>query len=167
MLKNKKTIKKISYLTGFIIIAFLFTSVAFGERIKFSELPKGIQAAILQFLKLHPGEGEQVQTYELLIKKVQTGLGKGAYQAGDIVAAELEGRKWSPAERQNFWIVKMELTSSQAEALTKGIEVQTGEGPDGEPIMETQARRKYYLPVEEIKNQPKKALIDRNAVRER
>lgn len=167
MLKNKKTIKKISYFTGFIIIVFLFTSVAFGERIEFSELPQKIQAAILQFLKLHPGEGEQIQTYELLIKKIATGSGKGAYQAGDIVAAELEGRKWSSAERQNFWIVKMELTSSQAKALTKGIEVQTGEDPDGEPIMETQARRKYYIPAEEIKNQSEKALIDRNIVEEK
>lgn len=83
------------------------------------------------------------QTYELLIKKAQTGQGNGAYEAGDIVMIQPEGYNWSQAERQNFNIVKMKLNKNQLAGLTKPKEKDIGKiDENGNPIMEQEKRRK-------------------------
>lgn len=85
---------------------------------------------------------EDAQEYELLVKKVQTGSGAGAYQPGDIVAIKPAGYQWSAGERNNFDIVKIILTPRQAEELLRPKEP-WGKGEENMPVIE--ARRKYYI----------------------
>lgn len=91
----------------------------------------------------HNNPNPNQQTYELLIKKAQTGEGNGAYEKGDIVMIQPEGYDWAQAERQNFNIVKIELNKNQLEQLTKPKEKNTGKKDEnGNPIMEQEKRRK-------------------------
>lgn len=92
---------------------------------------------------------EEKQEYELLVKKVQTGSGPGAYQPGDIVAIKPAGYVWASGEIANFDIVKLELTERQVEELLRPKEAKEKD-ESGTP--EIEARRKYYieLPSSEI-----------------
>ncbi|MDP2830586.1 MAG: hypothetical protein Q8O21_00805 [bacterium] len=142
-----KKLKLAIYIFAFLAVALIGANFAFGERIKFNELPGAVIDAILGIVKQNPPKpGEPAQTYELLIKKARTGTGAGAYQEGDIVAIKPLGHQWSSGEIQNFWIVAMELTATQAEELMKPKEKETGEKDEsGQPVMEMEARRKYYI----------------------
>lgn len=93
-------------------------------------------------------------TYELLIKKNQTGTSAtGAYEVGDIIMIKPEGYNWSSAERQNFYYVKIQLSQGQLKQFVNVKERDTGEvDENGEPIMELQKRRKYNLDVQGLYN---------------
>lgn len=101
----------------------------------------------------HNNPNPSQQTYELLIKKAQTGQGNGAYEAGDIVMIQPEGYNWSQAERQNFNIVKMKLNKNQLAGLTKPKEKDIGKiDENGNPIIEQKERRKYQIDNIEQRN---------------
>ncbi len=101
--------------------------------------------AAITFASSHNPNPNQ-KTYELLIKKTQTGEGKGAYEPGDIIMIKEQGYNWSSSERQNFSIVKMELTENQLEQLTKPKQKDTGQKDEnGNPIIEQEKRRKYQI----------------------
>ncbi|MDP3043707.1 MAG: hypothetical protein Q8N21_04905 [bacterium] len=164
-----KKLKFTIYILAFAIIATIGANFAFGERIKFNELPAAVIDAILGIVKQNPPKpGEPAQTYELLIKKTQTGTGAGAYQEGDIVAIKPLGHQWSSGEIQNFWIVQMELTATQAEELMKPKEKETGEKDEnGLSVMEMEARRKYYISPEILRKAEKGEELGMEDVEER
>ena len=131
-----KKFKIILSISLFLLIVLVISHFTIGERIKFGELPLNLQAGILRLLGLNPPQvGEYIQRYELLIKKAQTGTGEGAYQAGDIVMAKPGRPYWASGEINNFWIVTMYLTPSQAELLVQAKEI------DGQLL----ARRQFYI----------------------
>lgn len=171
--------KLIISLSGLVVVLLTFslTGSALAERIDFSELPSPVQGFIGQVIALNPANfGEAPKYYDLLVKKVQTGSGKGAYQPGDIVTAKPYGHKWSSTEKQNFWIVKMYLTETQVQELTspkqrplspeelkeRGID----EG-EAEEEMETVARRKYHIPPEAIEQLKEGGIIKKDFIKER
>lgn len=162
--------KKLITTTIIIFIALgtlSFTGTALGERISFEKLPQGVQKFIGGVIALNPaGPGEAPQYYDLLIKKTTTGEGKGAYQAGDIIAARPTTAKWSKSERQNFWIVKMYLAPSQAKELVKPKTKPTeSEQPPEEQEPETLKRRKYYIPVENLEKVENEELVKKEIIR--
>ncbi|MBU4347484.1 hypothetical protein KJ586_03940 [Patescibacteria group bacterium] len=144
-----KKLKFAIYIFAFLAVALIGANFALGERIKFNELPGTVIDAILGIIKQNPPKSnEPTQTYDLLIKKAQTGTGAGAYQEGDIVAIKPLGHEWSSGEIQNFWIAQMELTETQAEELMKPKEKETGEKDEsGLSVMEMEARRKYFIDI--------------------
>lgn len=165
-----KKLKLAIYIFAFSAVALIGANFAFSERIKFNELPGAVIDAILGIVKQNPPKsGEPAQTYELLIKKSQTGTGAGAYHEGDIVAIKPLGHEWSAGEIQNFWIARMELTETQAEELLKPKEKETGEKDEGgQPVMEMEARRKYYIEPGELENKDAGKLnMDIEAIRKR
>ncbi|MBU4332312.1 hypothetical protein KKD20_04280 [Patescibacteria group bacterium] len=163
--KSKKEIMKVGILFAVVLLVVVATaSYTFGERINFADLPFFIRdriAAIIGSII----SGEKIQTYELLIKKVQTGVGEGAYQGGDIVAIKPLGHQWSSGEIQNFWIVRMDLTPSQAEELLKPKERPTGENDEaGQPIMKMEARREYYIDPEILRETEAGQKLNKNII---
>ncbi|MGM0482367.1 MAG: hypothetical protein ACQEP6_00680 [Patescibacteria group bacterium] len=159
-----------------ILVAFSITGTALGERIDFSELPGPMQAFMGEVIALNPaGPGEAPRYYDLLIKKVKTGSGSGAYRAGDIVTAREYGSKWSSAEKNNFWIVKMYLTEAQVQELlspqTEPIPEEEKKEMDEEFLDEEEermtARRKYYIPPEALEQLKEGGMISKGYVKER
>ncbi len=164
-----KKLKFAIYIFAFSAVALIGANFAFGERIKFNELPGAVIDAILGIIKQNPAKpGETAQIYELLIKKAQTGTGAGAYQEGDIVAVKPLGHEWSAGEIQNFWIVRMELTETQAEELMKPKEKETGEKDEaGQPVMEMEARRKYYISPEMLRETETGQKLNKDEIKEK
>lgn len=164
-----KKLKLAIYIFAFAAVALISANFAFGERIKFNELPGAVIDAILGIIRQNPAKpGEPAQTYELLIKKAQTGTGAGAYREGDIVAIKPLGHEWSAGEIQNFWIVRMELTETQAEELMKPKEKETGKKDEsGLSVMEMEARRKYYINPEILQKAEKGEELRMEDVKER
>lgn len=162
------TKKLLITITFALAISVFFSWRTFGEVIPFSELPLKLQAGILRLLGQTPAQPEEgTQIYELLIKKTQTGTGEGAYQAGDIVSARPKGHNWSAGEINNFWIVRMILTPSQAEALVQAKEIVTGVDENGEEIKELLARRKYYIEPELLEGADGRKGMNVETVKER
>ena len=163
-----KKLKLILSISLFLLIILVISQLTIGERIKFGELPLNLQAGILRLLGLNPPQaGEYIQRYELLIKKAQTGVGEGAYQAGDIVMAKPGRPYWAAGEINNFWIVTMYLFPSQAQALVQAKEITTGTDEQGQPITELLARRQYYIDPELLEQFDQGARIEIEAVEER
>jgi len=163
-----KKIKPIIFLFIFLLVVLGTSQLVIGERINFDQLPAAIREGILKIIRLVPFFGEKPQAYELLIKKSPTGAGQGAYQSGDIVLIKPAGHEWSAGEINNFWIVRMDLTPSQAEALVQPLEIATGEKDEtGQPITQTLARRKYHLNPEILANTEKGQMMSMEAVEER
>ena len=164
--------RKIIYALAILITLttlFSFTGAALAERVDFSRLPSPLQTFMGQIIALNPaGPGETTRYYDLLIKKVDTGSGAGAYRAGDIVVARPHGHEWSYNEKNNFWIVKMYLTETQAQALTESEmeripEDELEEGMEVEmDMMRTKARRKYRVPPEAVEDLREGKLIRKN-----
>jgi len=93
--------------------------------------------------------GEKV-THKLLVQ-IQDSKGEGRYERGDIVLTASSTKKFSPAEKSGFLIIKMDLTPKQAEILTRSLDKVSKElDSEGMPIRETLKRRKYAIDLEEI-----------------
>lgn len=163
-----KKFKIILSLSLFLLIVLVISHFTIGERIRFGELPLQLQAGILRLLGLNPPQvGEYIQRYELLIKKAQTGTGEGAYQAGDIVMAKPGRPYWAAGEINNFWIVTMYLTPSQAELLIQAKEITTGLDEEGQPMTELLARRQYYIDPADLEALEQGERIEIEIVQER
>ncbi|MFC1701107.1 hypothetical protein ACFLZ0_03165 [Patescibacteria group bacterium] len=90
--------------------------------------------------------GHITRTYEMLIKKSSTGVGSGAYEAGDIIMIKPEGYNWSSSERNNFYIVKVRLIRQQTRILDDPkVKITDMTDKDGNYITETEFRRKYKV----------------------
>jgi hypothetical protein len=164
-----KKFKIILSISLFLLLVLTISQFTLGERIKFGELPLQLQAGILRLLGLNPPQaGEYIQRYELLIKKAQTGVGPGAYQAGDIVMAKPGRPYWASGEINNFWIVAMYLTPSQAELLVRAKEITTGTYKEtGEPITELLARRQFYIEPKLLEQLDQGGRVEIDIVQER
>ena len=168
-IKFSPKLKLTTYIFILLIIALVGVNFTVGERVKLNELPSYMIDRILGIIGLNPVRpDEPIQTYELLIKKGPTGVGQGAYQEGDIVMLKPAGYNWSAGELNNFWIVKMDLTPSQAEELVKPKEREIGEkDKDGQPITEIEARRKHYISSELLEQAEQGQALSREVVGER
>ena len=102
----------------------------------------------------------ETQTYKLMIQ-IETPKGlpedtEGRYERGDIVLILPADHGFSPAEKEGFLIIKMDLTQKQTELLTRSLEEiknpPTGgkNKETGEPERETLKRRKYTVDLTKI-----------------
>ena len=93
--------------------------------------------------------GEKV-THKLLVQ-IEASRGEGRYDRGDVVLTASSSKQFSPAEKSGFLIIKMDLTPTQAEILTRSLDKVSKElDPDGMPIRETLKRRKYAVDLDKI-----------------
>ena len=98
----------------------------------------------------------EVKTYKLMIQ-IETPKGspedtEGRYERGDIVLILPADHGFSPAEKEGFLIIKMDLTQKQTELLTKSLEEIKKEKnkETGEPEREMLKRRKYTVDLTKI-----------------
>ena len=97
----------------------------------------------------------EVKTYKLMIQ-IETPKGspedtEGRYERGDIVLILPADHGFSPAEKEGFLIVKMDLTQKQTELLTKSLdEIKKEKNESGMPIRDTLKRRKFTVDLTKI-----------------
>lgn len=92
----------------------------------------------------------KVTVHKLLVQieniKCPAGQSSQCYQRGDIVLIMPGNHHFSIAEKTGFLVVPVKLTDKQTELLVQATQKDTGKnGPDGQPILDTTAMRRYAV----------------------
>ncbi len=90
----------------------------------------------------------QIETNKLLVQ-IEENKGNGRYERGDVVLTASSTKEFSLAEKSGFLIIKMDLTPTQADMITRSLESKVGEDENG-PVYETLKRRKYAVDLEKV-----------------
>ncbi|MDR3583224.1 MAG: hypothetical protein P4L62_02605 [Candidatus Pacebacteria bacterium] len=142
------------WLAAVIILAVVVGGGIFGYR-KYQRSKLVAQMTDSQVSLSQAATMGKATAHKLLVQientKCPVGQTSQCYQRGDIVLIMPSNHQFSLAEKTGFLILLVDLTDKQAEILTQATQKDTGKnGPDGRPILDTTARRRYAMDLSKV-----------------